>query len=181
MVLQLKTYLKYNRYAIYEDGSIYDFKLNKYLSFQTSKDGYLKITLRIDVKSRKTFSVHRLVAEGFIPNPENKPTVNHKDGIKINNNKTNLEWATRSEQVQHAWDNNLIQDMEKRKRGIRDLQGKRVLCITTGEIFSSLGEASEAKNILKGNLSSVCRKRFQCKTAGKLPDGTKLEWEFYEL
>ena len=52
-------------------------------------------------------SVHRLVAIAFLENTDNKPTVNHKDGNKQNNNVTNLEWSTQSEQMQHAFENNL--------------------------------------------------------------------------
>jgi hypothetical protein len=49
--------------------------------------------------------LHRLVAQAFIPNPEQKPTVNHKDLNKSNCGLNNLEWATMKENVHHAWDN----------------------------------------------------------------------------
>lgn len=69
-------------------------------------DGYQRIRL-IHNGVDKTVRVHRLVAEAFIPNPENKETVNHKDGNKLNNCVDNLEWMDRHEQLQHAYDNGL--------------------------------------------------------------------------
>lgn len=74
------------------------------LKLSIRKNGYLRITLNNPIK---TFQVHRLVAEAFIPNPENKPEVNHKDGNKLNNHKDNLEWNTSSENLKHAIDNGL--------------------------------------------------------------------------
>lgn len=78
----------------------------KILSPRKSKDGYLSVILHKDNKP-KTFKIHRLVAETFIPNPENKETVNHKDGNKLNNAVINLEWSTRSEQMYHAYQHKL--------------------------------------------------------------------------
>lgn len=71
-------------------------------SISLTKDGYEKVRLiykEIDVTRR----IHRLVAELFVPNPDGKPTVNHIDGNKRNNNASNLEWADRHEQLYHAY------------------------------------------------------------------------------
>jgi hypothetical protein len=73
---------------------------------KSKRRGYLRVSLTKS-KIEKTFSIHRLVAIAFIPNPENKPQVNHKDGDKLNNNEWNLEWNTASENTQHSFDNGL--------------------------------------------------------------------------
>lgn len=72
-----------------------------FLSYGVDDSGYFRTNLAKD-GANKTVKVHRLVAEAFIPNPDNKPTVNHKDGNKQNNSVENLEWATMSEQLHHA-------------------------------------------------------------------------------
>lgn len=63
--------------------------------------GYLAVNL-VDGKRRKSARVHRLVAEAFLPNPDNKPHINHKDGDKTNSDVTNLEWCTPSENEKHS-------------------------------------------------------------------------------
>ena len=72
----------------------------------TNRLGYLMIMLRNE--KQKNCSVHRLVALTFLPNPDNKPEVNHKDGIKSNCRIDNLEWTTHSENMKHAYDSGLI-------------------------------------------------------------------------
>lgn len=68
---------------------------------QFINSGYLKVDLSIDGVS-STHTVHRLVAETFVPNPERKPEVNHDDGDRENNFASNLEWSTRVENLEHA-------------------------------------------------------------------------------
>ena len=67
---------------------------------ETSK-GYLRVDLYDKNGNRKHFKIHRLVAQAFIPNPENKPQINHIDGNKHNNSITNLEWVTDAENKEH--------------------------------------------------------------------------------
>lgn len=71
--------------------------------FDRNRTGYVRAILFNGCGQRKKYFVHRLVAEGFIPNPDNKPHVNHIDGDKTNNCVENLEWVTRSENMQHAY------------------------------------------------------------------------------
>ena len=78
------------------------------------KDGYHRVGLYNNKKRTPVF-VHRMVAIAFIPNPENKPEVNHKNGIKTANNKTNLEWVTRKENAQHSRDTGLQVNSEKQR------------------------------------------------------------------
>lgn len=102
-----------------DDGKIYtldhsylrkngrlDNRKGKQLRPSVDKDGYERVVLTKD-GIRKTYSVHKLVALAFIPNPENKTTINHIDGNKRNNNVLNLEWATEKENQNHKWKNGL--------------------------------------------------------------------------
>ena len=76
--------------------------LNRNIIMKISKSKYCVVTLESD-KKKKQYRLHTLLAKTFIPNPENKKTVNHKDGNKFNNNIDNLEWATMKEQNIHRY------------------------------------------------------------------------------
>ncbi len=83
-------------YIVYEDGRVWLKQSNRFANL-TNQHGYL--TIRINDKCER---VHRVVATCFIPNPLNLPEVNHISGIKTDNNISNLEWCTRSENIQHS-------------------------------------------------------------------------------
>ena len=90
-------------YIVYEDGKVWSKYWKRFKISSTQRDGY--VTTKID---GKTMKLHRLLALCFIPNPENKPQVNHIDGVKNNNTLSNLEWATQSENIKHAYTMGLI-------------------------------------------------------------------------
>jgi len=88
-------------YQISDCGRVKSLKFGAELILAQAKTNYLSVSLWLDGKL-KVVKVHRLVAEAFIPNMDNKPQVNHLDGNKFNNKVENLEWATRSENANHA-------------------------------------------------------------------------------
>lgn len=98
-------------YAVSNEGQVKSLRTGKIHKERLTFDGYVKATLTVNYKA-KDYRVHRLVAEAFIPNIDNKETVNHKDGVKTNNNVNNLEWATRSEQNIHSYKHNLKKPMK---------------------------------------------------------------------
>lgn len=102
----------YINYIIYDDGRIYSKTRKKFMTNKIMKDGYVRMELYKD-KQPKMFNVHRVVAEVFIPNPENKPYVNHKDGNKQNNHVDNLEWVTQKENIEHAYRTGLSKKQAK--------------------------------------------------------------------
>lgn len=110
------------------------------------RNGYLSVDLYSDGK-RKTKSVHRLVAETFLPNPDNKPEVNHIDGNKYNNDVSNLEWVSSKENCRHAWDNGLIKPsygMRGKKNPNAGRKSKPIRIVETGEIFEDLKSCEAA-------------------------------------
>lgn len=109
---------------------------------KTDRYGYLSIQLmKEDI--RRHITVHRLVALSFIPNPENKPQVNHIDGNKKNNKVYNLEWNTPKENVTHAYKIGKGGDVSRGKHGM----AKIVLDLMTGIYYECGKDAAEAKGI----------------------------------
>ena len=161
------------------------------LKQQTNKDGYRTVGLTKDGKQKYTL-VHRIVAQAFIINddPENKTLINHKDEVKTNNVVDNLEWCTpkynnnygtarergiKTRKSRYTKEKHPLygkQHKEESKKKMSERKNKPVICITTGEIFKSVKEASEKTGVNLSNICQCCKGNY--KTAGKR------EWEFLE-
>lgn len=89
-------------FEVYSDGRVFNTRINRFAAITHCKENYCQVYISYN-GGGKSFLLHRLVAEAFIPNPENKPEVNHKNGDKDNNRINNLEWVTRSENLLHAY------------------------------------------------------------------------------
>lgn len=159
----------------------------KIMILSKEKKGYLVVGLCKN-NYQKRYKVHRLVALAFRDNIDHKEQVNHIDGDKTNNMVSNLEWVTCEENVHHAWNNGLAYNskmpeetknkIRNANKGIKSYKCKKVICITTGEIFDYMKQACKKYNMHTGNITRCCKgKRKHC---GKLPNGTKLKWMYYE-
>ena len=131
----------------------------KMLAQSTGVQGYQLVPLGHNNQSRR---VHQLIAKTFIPNPDNKPMVNHIDGNVKNNRVDNLEWCTNKENQVHA------RDVLKRKFGV----SKPVRCVETGQIFESSRVAANGDKSRAARICLVCNHKYGRKTC------MGYHWEF---
>lgn len=126
------------------------------LTPQIDKKGYYRIGLTKDHK-QKFYLVHKLVAETFIPNVYNEPIINHKNGNKLDNNISNLEWCTYSHNIQHAYDTGLKKGVSAEHKGSKNPNSKLI--------------EQEVKDILKDKINGInikeCYKQYQNKISFK--------------
>ena len=127
--------------------------------------GYKRISLCKNGKEKK-YSIHRLVAEAFLPNPDNLPVVNHKDENKLNNNVENLEWCTY--QYNNTYGTKIEKARKKRK-------GKKILCVETGEIFNTSKDVIDKIFNGKGHFGTISK----C-CLGKIKSAYKYHFKYIE-
>lgn len=136
------------RYKISEDGKVWSCINNKFLKLSKGSHGYLMVSLCYE-DTVCSYLVHRLVAQAYVANPENKRTVNHIDGNKSNNYVDNLEWATYTENVRHAFGNKLIVHTPRKTKKVLQytLDGKLIA------EYNSQNEACKSFGLKSGTLS----------------------------
>lgn len=147
-----------DRFFVRDDGKPYTLK-GKLLKQLTVKNGYKKVNLAYKGFHKRYF-VHRLVAEAFIPNPDNLPEINHKDENPSNNCADNLEWCT------HKYNSNY----GTRPKRIGGKHSKKVIMCDKNNkiirIFNSVAEASMITGIHGGSISECCNGKKYRHSAG---------------
>lgn len=118
---------------------------------RSTGNGYNQTTLHKDGVAIN-YTIHRLVAQSFIPNPDNKPQINHKDGNKKNNHVSNLEWCTSAENVNHSWDMGLSKvypGFGQNNGGANNGNAKKVIQMdVNGKIIKEWGYVEQAASEL---------------------------------
>lgn len=146
-------------YSITADGSVYN-KNGLRIKPETLRNGYLRVSLSNKTTKHKRFLVHRLVAEAFIPNPNNYPCINHINKSKSDNRIENLEWCT------HLYNLNYSNVIEKASIA----KFRKIYCITTNEFFDSVTEAANKYSIERSNIVACC--------AGRRKIAGNKEWRY---
>ena len=154
------------KYAVTSCGKVWSHINEKFLSPRITKCGYYEVHLCNNGKS-KQFRVHRLVAEAYIDNLENKPEVNHKDENKLNNCINNLEWVTTKENSNYG----------TRSQRVSQKKSRSIYCKELNQTFSSMTEAQKQTGVNRGLISRCCNGKL--KRAGKHPITSEdLHWSF---
>lgn len=151
-------------YEVSSNGNVKSLKKGIFLKPETLPFGYLRVCLTKNKNSRH-FMIHRLVAEAFIPNPDNLPFVNHKDENKTNNCVENLEWCDSKYNNNYGTKKERLKKVLKGKAG---RPGKPVHCIDTGETYESASEAERQTGIQ--HIDEVC--------SGKRQSAGGFWWEY---
>jgi hypothetical protein len=143
----------FTRYTISESGVVYSTIKERVLLGNINEDGYRQVHLVDDNGVSLIRRVHRLVALTFIPNPDNLPVINHKDGNKLNNDSSNLEWCTSEYNSTHAASIGLYNI----RWGARNHTSRRVLNTKTGVHYETIKEAAKSISKNRHDLARALR------------------------
>lgn len=142
----------------------------KTMKTHVCRNGYEKLDLSKKGQPTKKVYVHRLVAMAFIPNPHNKPQVNHINCDKLDNKQENLEWVTRSENIAHAYATGLIKKNNKPVVATHRDTGKKLEFKSQTEASRELGIYMKIiSNVLKGKTTQSGKWRFERSSLDKKP------------
>ena len=153
---------------------------NKILKKCVQKSGHCRITISIKNK-QKRFLIHRLVAQAFIPNPNNYKQVGHFDGNPLNNNVFNLYWCNQKQNINNEISRLKISSSKSKERNPMfgnhksKNRNKKVLCIETNILYDSIHNASVLTGINEGSIGACCRNK-QLYTLDN--DNNKYHWQF---
>lgn len=162
-----KTIRGYSNYSVSDLGDVKNNRNGHILKPWASTGNYLYVRLIDDNGKEKSKRLHRLVAEAFVTNPSDKPQVNHIDGNKHNNCADNLEWCTKSENMNHAYRTGLQKNVKKGKV-------LSVVCLNDGKTFNTISEASEHYGVSKAQIYWCCRRESnRCKLKFRFIDGER--------
>ena len=137
-------------YQVSTCGNLYSSYVKRKLQLSLDQYGYKQVIL-VNNGVRKRHLLHRMVAQAFIPNPENKPQVNHLDENKTNNNVSNLEWVTSKENINHGT------RTERQICTQRIIQKSRPVICSNGVIYRSTREASRLLGLDNSSLNKVLK------------------------
>lgn len=152
------------RTIVGKDGVVKIYKRKKQKTF-ISTTGYVIVILCKNGVAKKK-SIHRLLATAFIPNPHNKPEINHKNSIRSDNRLENLEWVTRSENVQHGYSFGFMKQKRKpfieKETKINKIKRSVVQLSLDGVYvneYESISSASKSNNLHSAGISNCCRNK----------------------
>lgn len=147
-------------YLVSKTGEVFSEKScsKRKLTVYKNKYGYFYVVISIDGKSKQKL-VHRLVGEVFLPNPLNKPQINHIDGDKSNNTLENLEWVTAKENKEHAIRTGLVDIDTLRDNGMKNARPISQIDVNTGEVVQIWNNSKDPKRVLgdKYDSSAILR------------------------
>lgn len=146
------------KYVIYENGKVFSVKTGKELKQLNFGAGYKSVSIFKDGKFKHQ-TIHRLLAESFIPNPKNKPVVNHKNGIKDDNRLQNLEWATYSENNKHAFENGFNKPKQGSERHTSTIDEQMVFKIREMFKTKKISHISKELNLGYTLVRGVCLRK----------------------